>query len=145
MSKFINYFIFFEFHISSPSFFSIISQYLRFCFVASTSSIGILYFSSCVSSFCFLVKQRFSCIVTRDITNCQCYKYSLGSLFVFARIHYTCLMTLAGTPPTTTLSGTSFVTTAPAAMTTLFPMVKPGKIVQLPPIHTSSPIVTAFP
>ena len=34
-------------------------------------------------------------------------------------------MNLAGTPPTTVLAGTSFVTTAPAAMMALSPMVTP--------------------
>ena len=53
-------------------------------------------------------------------------------------------ITFAGTPATTQLSGTSFVTTAPAATTTLFPMVTPGRMVQFPPIHTSRPITTGF-
>ena len=52
------------------------------------------------------------------------------------------LISLAGTPPTRELSGTSFVTTAPAAITTLLPMVIPGRMVTLPPIHTSLPIRT---
>ena len=38
--------------------------------------------------------------------------------------------------------GTSLVTTAPAATTTLLPIVTPGRIVQSAPIQTSSPIVT---
>jgi hypothetical protein len=54
-------------------------------------------------------------------------------------------MILAGFPPTTTLSGTSFVTTAPDAMTTLLPMLTPGFITALPPIQTLSPIFTGFP
>ena len=53
-------------------------------------------------------------------------------------------MIFAGTPATTQLSGTSFATTAPAATTTLFPIVTPGSIVQLPPIYTSFPIVTGL-
>jgi hypothetical protein len=36
------------------------------------------------------------------------------------------------------------VTTAPAATMTLFPMVTPGRIVTLPPIQTSSPMVTGL-
>lgn len=36
-------------------------------------------------------------------------------------------MTFAGTPPTTTSSGTSRLTTAPAAMTAPEPMVTPGR------------------
>ena len=38
------------------------------------------------------------------------------------------LITFAGLPPTTTLSGTSFVTTAPAATTAFLPMVTPQKL-----------------
>ena len=51
------------------------------------------------------------------------------------------LFTLAGTPATTQLSGTSLVTTAPAATTMLLPMFTPPVMTQLPPIHTSSPTV----
>ena len=53
-------------------------------------------------------------------------------------------MTFAGTPATRVLSGISFVTTAPEAITTLFPIVTPGVIVTLPPIQTSSPIFTGL-
>lgn len=52
------------------------------------------------------------------------------------------LITFAGTPATKLLFGTSLVTTAPAATTTLLPIVTPGVIVTLPPIYTSLPIVT---
>jgi hypothetical protein len=41
---------------------------------------------------------------------------------------------LAGTPPTTLFSGTSLVTTAPAATTEFSPMVTPGKIAAPAPI-----------
>ena len=61
------------------------------------------------------------------------------------KYYFIFLMILAGFPPTTTLSGTSFVTTAPDAMTALSPIVTPGLIIALPPIHTLSPIVTGFP
>ncbi len=44
--------------------------------------------------------------------------------------------------PTTMFAGASFVTTAPAAITELFPSVTPGSMVALDPIHTFSPIVT---
>lgn len=54
------------------------------------------------------------------------------------------LIILAGTPAMTQLSGISLVTTAPAATTTLLPIVTPGRIVTLPPIQTSLPIVTGF-
>lgn len=48
------------------------------------------------------------------------------------------LIIFAGIPPTTILSGTSFETTAPAAITAFFPMVTPGKIVAFAPIHAFS-------
>lgn len=51
---------------------------------------------------------------------------------------------LAGLPPTTAQSGTSFVTTEPAPTTTPSPMVMPGTIVTLAPNHTKSFIVTFF-
>lgn len=54
------------------------------------------------------------------------------------------LIILAGTPPANELLGISLVTTAPAAMTTLLPIVTPGVIVTLPPIQTSSPILTGL-
>ena len=41
------------------------------------------------------------------------------------------LIFFAGTPPTSVFDGTSFVTTAPAAMMTLLPIVTPGRIVTL--------------
>ena len=47
----------------------------------------------------------------------------------------------AGLPATIVLAGTSFVTTEPAATMELSPMVTPAKITQLPPIHTSFPIL----
>lgn len=46
-------------------------------------------------------------------------------------------MNLAGTPPTTVLAGTSFVTTAPAAMMALSPMVTPCRMVLSLPIRVS--------
>ena len=46
----------------------------------------------------------------------------------------------AGTPAARELSGISFVTTDPAATTTLLPMLTPGRIVTFPPIQTSLPI-----
>ena len=44
----------------------------------------------------------------------------MGPYFYLASI---ILMIRAGFPPTTAFSGTSFVTTAPAAITALFPIV----------------------
>ena len=54
-------------------------------------------------------------------------------------------MTLHGFPAAITLSGISFVTTDPEPMTTFEPMVTPGLMTVLPPIHTLSPIVTGLP
>ena len=51
------------------------------------------------------------------------------------------LTTLAGIPATKLLGGTSFVTTAPAAITEPSPIVTPGVTTTLPPIHILFPIV----
>ncbi len=61
------------------------------------------------------------------------------------KYYFSFFIIFAGFPPTTTLLGTSFVTTAPDAITALSPIVTPGLIIALPPIHTLSPIVTGFP
>lgn len=50
------------------------------------------------------------------------------------------MIILAGTPPTTTFSGTFFVTTEPAAMIEPFSIVTPGTMVAFEPIQTFSPI-----
>ena len=50
-------------------------------------------------------------------------------------------MTRHGFPTAIESSGISFVTTDPAPMVHRWPMVTPGRIVTLPPIQTSSPIV----
>jgi len=52
---------------------------------------------------------------------------------------------LAGFPIAMESLGISFVTTLPAPMTALSPIVTPGKIVQFPPIQTFLPIVTGLP
>ena len=52
---------------------------------------------------------------------------------------------LAGFPATMTFSGTSFVTTDPAAIIELSPILTPGKMTQLPPIQKSFPIVIGIP
>ena len=49
-----------------------------------------------------------------------------------------------GLPKATTFGGISFVTTDPAPMTDLFPIVTPGRIVTFPPIQTSEPMVMGF-
>ena len=51
-------------------------------------------------------------------------------------------MILAGLPATTENGGTSLETTVFAAMTAPSPMVTPGRIVALSPIHTLLPIIT---
>ena len=48
-------------------------------------------------------------------------------------------MTLAGLPPAIQWSGISFVTTAPAATTTSFPIVMPGITFTPPPNQTLFP------
>jgi len=52
--------------------------------------------------------------------------------------------TLQGFPTAKTLSGTSLVTTLPAPIVTLLPMVTPGSMTVLPPIQTLSPIFTGL-
>ena len=51
-------------------------------------------------------------------------------------------MILAGTAPTTLLSGTSCATTAPAATTEFSPTVIPGRMVTFAPIHALRLICT---
>src|SRR5690606_34926619 len=54
-------------------------------------------------------------------------------------------MTRHGFPAANAPAGTSRVTTLPAPMTLLDPMVTPGRTFAPPPIHTSEPIVTGLP
>lgn len=54
-------------------------------------------------------------------------------------------MTFAGFPPTTVLGGTSFVTTAPDAITEFSPTETPGNTTAFPPIHTLFPILISYP
>ena len=49
-------------------------------------------------------------------------------------------MILQGFPKASMLAGISFVTTLPAPIVTLLPMVMPGKTTVLPPIQQLSPI-----
>ena len=51
-------------------------------------------------------------------------------------------ITLQGTPAAKELAGISLVTTDPAPITAPSPMVTPGVITELDPIHTSFPITT---
>ena len=57
------------------------------------------------------------------------------------RYYFRWRFTTAGTPATSTSSGTSRVTTLPAATITLLPIVTPGHTVTLPPSQQSSPMV----
>jgi hypothetical protein len=52
-------------------------------------------------------------------------------------------MTLQGLPTATLLSGMSLTTTLPAPMTTLLPMVTPGRTWTAAPIQTLLPTVMA--
>lgn len=54
---------------------------------------------------------------------------------------YISFIILAGLPATTTLGGTSLVTTEPPATIELSPIFTHGKITELPPIQTLSPIM----
>ena len=54
-------------------------------------------------------------------------------------------MTLAGTPATVELSGTSLVTTAPAPTIDHGPIVSRGRITAPLPMNAPSPILTAPP
>ncbi len=51
-------------------------------------------------------------------------------------------MTLHGFPAARVFAGMSWVTTDPAPIVVLSPIVTPGKIIAPPPIHTLLPIVT---
>lgn len=53
-------------------------------------------------------------------------------------------MVLAGTPATMTLSGTSFVTTVPAATMAFSPTVTPGRMIAPAPIHALRFITIGF-
>ena len=57
---------------------------------------------------------------------------------------YILLIALQGFPTAIELEGISFTTTEPAPIETLSPIVTPGRMVTLPPIHTLWPIVTGF-
>ena len=52
---------------------------------------------------------------------------------------YMCLTTFAGTPAATVSAGMSRVTTAPAPITELSPIVTPCRMVALEPTHTFFP------
>ena len=53
-------------------------------------------------------------------------------------------MTLAGTPPITTLSSKDLLTTAPDAITEFLPIFTPSKIVTFDPIQQLLPIFIPF-
>ena len=54
-------------------------------------------------------------------------------ILCYSRSFSISLITRAGTPTARELSGISLFTTAPAPITTLFPMVTPGRTVTLAP------------
>ena len=56
-------------------------------------------------------------------------------VYLFYSVSLIGLMTLAGMPPTIVLSGTSLVTSAPAAIIEFSPTVIPGKMVAPAPIQ----------
>ena len=59
---------------------------------------------------------------------------------IFHLLSLTEPITLAGFPTAIIPSGTSFVTTEPAPITALSPLVTPGRIMLPEPIHTPFPI-----
>ena len=61
------------------------------------------------------------------------------------QVFYKFFITLQGFPTAKTLDGIFLVTTLPAPITVLFPILTPGRIVVLPPIQTLSPMVTGTP
>lgn len=66
--------------------------------------------------------------------------YNKCRAFIFFYITY--FITFAGVPTATAFSGISFVTTAPAPITALSPIIIPGSIIAPAPIHTRLPILT---
>ena len=58
--------------------------------------------------------------------------------------NYSSLITLQGFPTAMVFDGISFVTTLPAPMTTLLPIVTPLKTVTFPPNQTLFPTVIGF-
>ena len=52
------------------------------------------------------------------------------------KVSHKFFITLHGFPTATVFDGISLTTTEPAPMVTLSPMVTPGRMVTLPPIHT---------
>lgn len=69
-------------------------------------------------------------------------KSSLNFSFIFYFTSCLKLITFAGIPPTIAYAGTSFVTTALAAITAPLPICTFGKIVALSPIQTLSSMIT---
>lgn len=65
-----------------------------------------------------------------------------SDLFYIRKFYRFARITLQGLPAAITLSGISLVTILPATITTLSPIVTPGKIIAPPPIHTLFPMIT---
>lgn len=76
-----------------------------------------------------------------DNTGLSLYICNSG-LFYIRKFYRFARITLQGLPAAITLSGISLVTILPAPITTLSPIVTPGKIIAPPPIHTLFPMIT---
>ena len=61
------------------------------------------------------------------------------------KIYLMLLIIFAGFPATTQFLGISFVTTEPAPITELSPIVTPGKTIAPAPIHTLLPMLILAP
>ena len=60
------------------------------------------------------------------------------------RSYFISFITLHGFPTATLFDGISLFTTLPAPITTLSPMVTPGRTTTFPPIHTLFPTLIGF-
>ena len=59
-------------------------------------------------------------------------------------IYFNSFITLQGFPTATEFDGISFVTILPAPITTLSPILTPGRTTTFPPIHTLFPTSIGF-
>ena len=83
----------------------------------------------------WLRKQQYNIVFVREY-------HPFGNSYFQFPYHFLVLITLAGTPATIEYSGTSCVTTAPAAIILPSPICTPGRIITRSPIQTSLPIIT---
>jgi len=71
-----------------------------------------------------------------------CHSFQSGGFGIFlASSEVICRKTRQGFPTAMTPDGMSLLTTLPAPITTLLPIVTPGKTVTPAPIHTSFPML----